>query len=73
MNIMYEDYSSHKNAIQKYIKLGYNFTITLDSSMKDENEVEKLQMFKMIIVPKRLELYNKIMKKQSTIPNIITQ
>lgn len=72
MNIMYEDYSLHKDSIQKYIKLGYNFTITLDSSMKNEEEIEKLKMFKMIIVPKKLELYNKIIKKKTIIPNMIT-
>lgn len=72
MNIMYEDYKSHKNDIQKYIKLGYNFTITIDSSIKNEDEVENLKMFKAIVVPKHLELYNKIIKKKTTITNIIS-
>lgn len=72
MNVMYEDYDSYKNSIQKYIKLGYNFTITIDSSMKDEEELDRLKMFKWIIVPKKLELYNRIIKRKTAIPNIIT-
>ena len=69
---MYEDYDSYKNSIQKYIKLGYNFTITIDSSIKDEEELDRLKMFKWIIVPKKLELYNRIIKRKTAIPNMIT-
>lgn len=72
LNVMYEDYSSHKDLIQKYMKKGYNFTITIDSSLKDPEEIDKLKIFKFIVVPKRLELYNKIIKKKTILPNIIT-
>ena len=71
LNIMYEDYSSHKKAILKYIKDGYNFIITIDSSMKDIDEIDKLKMFKKIVVPKKLELYNKIIKNKSVQMNIV--
>ena len=71
LNIMYEEYSAHKKSIQKYINSGYNFTITIDSSMKDVNELDKLKMFKYIIVPKNLELYNQIKKNVSGLDNVI--
>lgn len=73
MNIMYEEYLAHKKSIQKYINSGYNFTITIDSSMKDIEEINRLKMFKYIVVPKKLELYKKIIKNKTEVFNKIIE
>ena len=44
----------------EYIKKGYNFVITLDDTLKSADDVEKLRMFKLVIVPSDLKLYKEI-------------
>ena len=44
----------------EYIKKGYNFVITLDDTLKSADDVEKLRMFKLVIVPNDLKLYKEI-------------
>lgn len=73
INIMYEDYEKYKKIILECINKGYNFTITLDNSLKDAEEVEKLKMFKLILVPENLNVYKNVMKKQEVLKNIINK
>lgn len=71
LNIMYEDYIKYKNQILKLVNNGYNFAITLDGSVKSVSEVEKLQMFKIVILPEKIALYKEI--KKAKISNVIEQ
>lgn len=71
LNIDYLDYIQNQKKILEYTKRGFNFAITLDSSIKSVEDVEKLKMFKLIIVPKNLELYKEIKSKASTLNNVV--
>ena len=69
LNITYSDYIKNQKSVLEYTSKGYNFVITLDDSVNKLEDVEKLKMFKLIIVPKNLEFYNKI-KEDSSIKNV---
>lgn len=71
LNIMYEDYIKYKSQILKLVNNGYSFAITLDGSVKSVSEVEKLQMFKIVILPEKIALYKEI--KKAKISNVIEQ
>lgn len=73
INIMYEDYNSCKKTILEYINKGYNFTVTLDNSLKEAEDIEKLKMFKLILVPENLKIYKSVMKKREVLKNIINK
>lgn len=60
LNITYADYIKNQKSVLEYIKKGYNFVITLDDTLKNAEDVEKLRMFKLVIVPKDLKLYKEI-------------
>ena len=71
LNIMYEDYIKYREDILRFVNEGYNFVITLDGSAKSVSDVEKLKMFKRVIVPKYIALYKDI--KRAKIANVIEQ
>ena len=71
LNIMYADYIKNQKSILEYTKKGYNFTITLDNEAKSIEDVEKLKMFKMVIVPQKLALYKEIKNNKELFNNII--
>lgn len=71
LNIMYQDYMKHRNEILNFVNEGYNFVITLDGTVKSVMDVEKLKMFKKVIVPQNLALYKNI--KKAKISNVIEQ
>ena len=50
----------NQKSVLEYIKKGYNFVITLDDTLKSADDVEKLRMFKLVIVPNDLKLYKEI-------------
>ena len=63
LNITYEELIKNKNKVLKYVKEGYKFAITLDNSMKNIEEMEKLKMFRIIVVPDSFKLNKKIKNK----------
>lgn len=71
VNIMYEDYIDNYQLITSLIKKGYNFCITLDNSMKEVEELEKLKIFNAVILPNNLEIYKKVKEKKNIYTNII--
>lgn len=71
LNIDYSDYMANQKTILEYTKQGFNFTITLDSSLKNVEEVEKLKMFKIVIAPKKLVLYKELKQNKSILNNVI--
>lgn len=70
LNISYSDYIKNQKGVLEYTKKGYNFVITLDDSIKSVEDVEKLKMFKIVIVPKKLVLYKEI-KGDNSLNNVI--
>ena len=70
LNISYSDYIKNQKGVLDYTKKGYNFVITLDDSIKSVEDVEKLKMFKIVIVPKKLVLYKEI-KGDNSLNNVI--
>ena len=73
INITYKDLQKHKMTILDYVKKGYNFVITLDDYVKDLEEVRKLKMFKIIIVPKNIKMYKEIMKNKAILKNVVEE
>ena len=69
--MMYSDYIKNQKSVLEYTKKGYNFTITLDNEAKSIEDVEKLKMFKMIIVPQKLLLYKDIKNNKEMFNNVI--
>ena len=71
LNILYSDYIKNQKSVLDYTKKGYNFTITLDNETKSLEDVEKLKMFKMVIVPQKLSLYKEIKSNKERFANVI--
>ena len=71
LNILYADYIKNQKSVLDYTKKGYNFTITLDNETKSLEDVEKLKMFKMVIVPQKLSLYKEIKSNKERFANVI--
>ena len=67
---MYSEYIKNKNSVLEYTKRGFNFVITLDDAIKNIYDVEKLKMFKLVLVPKDVELYKEI-KEDNSLKNVI--
>lgn len=70
LNITYLDYIRNKKDVLTYTKNGFNFVITLDDSLEHVEEIEKLKMFKLVIVPKDLLVYKEI-KRDNSLTNVI--
>ena len=70
LSISYSDYVKNQKSVLEYTKKGYEFAITLDNSIKSIEDVEKLKMFKIVIVPKDLVLYKEI-KEDNSLSNVI--
>ena len=60
LNIKYADYMKNQKSVLEYIKRGFSFVITLDDTLKNAEDVEKLKMFKLVIVPEELKIYKEI-------------
>ena len=71
LNITYSDYVKNQKSVLEYTNKGYSFVITLDNSIKSVEDVEKLKMFKIVIVPKNLVLYKEIKSNKALLKNII--
>lgn len=71
LNISYADYIKYQKSVLQYTRNGYNFAITLDDTVKSIEDVEKLKMFKIVIVPKKMELYKEIKNNKSISNNVI--
>jgi len=71
LNIDYSDYIKNQKAILEYTKKGFDFTITLDNSIKSVEDVEKLKMFKIVIAPKKLVLYKELKQNKAILNNVI--
>lgn len=71
IDIDYSDYIKNNKAVLGYIADGFNFVITLDSTTKSVEDVEKLKMFKMVIAPSRLALYKELKQNKELFNNVI--
>ena len=71
INIEYSDYIKNNKTILEYTNKGFNFTITLDNTIKNVEDVEKLKMFKIVIAPKNLVLYKEIKQNKAILNNVI--
>ena len=69
LKIKYEELSLYKDKVIEYTKDGYKFAIELDNSMKNKNEIEKLKMFKTILVPKNFQFKDEIINKEFEFDN----
>ena len=66
-----DGYIKNQKAVLAYTKKGYNFTITLDNVVKSIEDVEKLKMFRMVIVPQKLALYKEIKSNKELFNNVL--
>ena len=73
INITYKDFIRNRTDILGYVKLGYNFVITLDDYIKDMEEVRKLKMFNILIVPKNIKMHDEIMKNKAVLKNVVEE
>jgi len=71
INIDYADYKKYSKMILNYTNKGYNFVITLDGTTKNIEDVEKLKMFKIVIAPKKLELYKELKQNKALFNNVV--
>lgn len=71
LNINYEDYIKNQAQVLEYTKKGYNFAITLDDTIENIEDVEKLRMFKIVIAPKDLILYKELKQNKAISKNVI--
>lgn len=71
LNIDYSDYMKNQKSILEYTNKGFNFTITLDNSIKSVEDVEKLKMFKIVIAPSKLVLYKELKQNKAILNNVI--
>lgn len=70
LNITYSDYIKNQKGVLEYTKKGFEFVITLDDSLKHPEDIEKLGMFKLIIVHKDITFYKEI-KQNKYLKNVI--
>ena len=73
LNISYEDYIKNQKSVLEYTKKGYNFTITLDDTIKNIEDVEKLKMFKLVIAPENMHLYKEIKNNKTILKNVVCE
>ena len=71
INIDYSDYIKNQKTILEYINKGFDFTITLDNTIKSVEDVERLKMFKIVIAPKNLVLYKELKQNKAILNNVI--
>lgn len=71
INIDYSDYMKNHKTILEHTNKGYNFAITLDSSIKSVEDVERLKMFKFVIAPRNLVLYKELKQNKALFKNVI--
>lgn len=71
INIDYSDYKQNQKTILEYTNKGFDFTITLDNSIKSVEDVEKLKMFKNVIAGESLVLYKELKQNQNVLNNVI--
>lgn len=71
INIDYSDYIKNQKTLLEYTNKGYNFTITLDNTIRSVEDVERLKMFKFVIAPKNLVLYKELKQNKSILNNVI--
>ena len=71
LNIMYSDYIKNKKSVFEYTKKGFNFTITLDNSIQNIEDVEELKMFKIVIAQKKLVLYRDLKNNKTLFTNVV--
>lgn len=71
LNIDYSDYMKNQKAVLEYTKRGFNFTINLDNTLKNIEDVEKLKMFKIVIASKKLVLYKELKQNRAILNNVI--
>ena len=70
LNITYSDYIENQKSVIEYTKKGYNFVITLDGKARSVEDVERLKMFKVVIIPRSLALYREI-KADRSLKNVV--
>lgn len=71
INIDYSDYIKNQKTLLEYTNKGYNFAITLDNTIRNVEDVEKLKMFDFVIAPKNLVLYKELKQNKAILNNVI--
>ena len=71
INVDYSDYIKNYKTILEYTNKGFNFTITLDNTIKSIEDVEKLKMFRIVIAPKNLVIYKELKQNKTILNNVI--
>ena len=71
LNIDYDAYRKNQKAILEYTNKGFEFAITLDSTINSVEDVEKLKMFKIVIAPSKLVLYKELKQNKAILNNVI--
>ena len=70
--IRYKEYTKHKKEIEQLIKNGYHIAVILDDSFEvNSYEIQKLDMFKYVLVNESLEKYEQIKNYKEQIKNMI--
>ena len=63
LTIKYENFVVNRALIMEYIKQGINFAIYLDDYITDVEDIERLKIFKILLMDKKTKLYNEIKKQ----------
>ena len=71
INIPYSGFIKNKEMIMEYISRGYNFAITLDNGLKSVDDLDRLKIFKYVILDKNLNIYKDIVNSKKKYINII--
>lgn len=73
INVTYKDFIKNRADVLNLVKEGYNFAITLDDYIKDMEDVRKLKMFNILLVPKNIKMYKEIMKNKAVLNNVVEE
>lgn len=72
LKIRYNDFLNNKEAVYELMRSGFKIAIIIDKSFEISYEnIEKLDMFSYVLISKDSEIYDKIMKTNNKIKNLI--
>lgn len=70
--IKYEEFLENKEKIYELMKRGFRFTVILDNSFKASvEEIERLFIFKFILIDENIDCYTQIMSEADRFKNLI--
>ena len=72
LKIRYNDFLNNKEAVYELMRSGFKIAIIIDKSFEiSYDNIEKLDMFSYVLISKDSEIYDKIMKTNNKIKNLI--